>query len=77
MSISTRKFLRDFPAYRERAERGETLLIESREGVKFVFHRIGDAPRPRRVDTPLSREITDRWDVEGPGFEPGEWAMDR
>jgi len=77
MSISTRKFLRDFPAYRERAERGEAVVIESREGVKFVFHRTGAAPRPRRVESPLSREITDRWDVEGPGFEAGEWTMDR
>jgi hypothetical protein len=76
MSISSRTFLRDFPAYREQAERGETVVIESREGVKFVFHRIGDAPRPRRVETPLSRRITDRWDVDGPAFDAGEWGMD-
>ena len=60
MSISTRKCFRIFPVYRDRAERGGTVVIESREGVKFVFPRTGDAPRLRRAETPLSREITER-----------------
>jgi len=77
MSISTRAFLRGFPACRQQAERGESVVIESREGVKFVLHRIGDTPRPRRVLTPLSREITDGSSVDGPAFDPGEWRMDR
>lgn len=75
MSVSTRKFLRYFPAFRERAERGETVLIESRAGVKFVFHRIGDAPRPRRVEVPLPRKITDQWDFETPAAPASEWEM--
>ncbi len=52
--------------FREQAEKGSTVVIESREGVKFVFHRIGAAPRPRRVETPLPREITDKWNVDSP-----------
>jgi hypothetical protein len=77
MGVSTRKFLRDFPAFREQAERGETILIESREGVKFVFHRIGEAPRPRRVETPLPCGITEKWNVESPALEAEDWEMNR
>jgi hypothetical protein len=77
MSVSTRKFLREFPVFREQAERGDTVVIESRDGVKFVFHRIGEAPRPRRVEAPLSREITEKWDVESPALEVEDWEMNR
>jgi hypothetical protein len=77
MSVSTRKFLREFPAFREQAELGETVVIESREGVKFVFHRIGEAPRPRRVEAPLPREVTEKWDLESPALEAEEWEMNR
>lgn len=77
MSVSTRKFLREFPAFREQAERGETIVIESREGMKFVFHRIGEAPRPRRVEVPLSQEITEKWDVESPALGVEDWEMNR
>jgi hypothetical protein len=77
MSVSTRKFLREFPVFREQAERGDTVVIESRDGVKFVFHRIGEAPRPRRVEAPLSREITEKWDVESPALEAEDWEMNR
>jgi hypothetical protein len=77
MSVSTRKFLREFPAFREQAEQGQTIVIESREGVKFVFHRIGDAPRPRRVEAPLPPEITEKWDVESPALEAEDWDMNR
>ena len=75
MSVSTRKFIRDFPVFREQAEKGDTVVIESREGVKFVFHRIGAAPRPRRVETPLPSEITDKWDVDSPATIAAEWEM--
>lgn len=77
MSVSPRKFIRQFPAFRERAEQGEIVVIESRKGVKFVFHRIGDAPRPRRVEAPLPREITDQWEVETSAIEAKEWEMNR
>ena len=77
MSVSTRKFIRDFPLFREQAEKGDTVVIESREGVKFVFHRIGAAPRPRQVETPLPREITDKWDADSPAIAPEEWEMNR
>jgi hypothetical protein len=77
MSVSTRRFLRDFPAFREQAERGETIMIESRKGVKFVFHRIGEAPRLRRVATPLPRGITAKWNVESPALEAEDWEMNR
>jgi hypothetical protein len=77
MSVSTRKFLREFPVFREQAERGDTVVIESREGVKFVFHRIGEVPRPRRVEMPLPREITEKWDVESPALEAEDWEMNR
>ena len=77
MSVSTRKFIRDFPVFREQAEKGGTVVIESREGVKFVFHRIGAAPRPRRVETPLPRRITDKWEADSPATAPDEWEMNR
>ncbi len=77
MSISTRKFIREFPHFRHQAEQGETVLIESRDGKKYVFHQIGDAPRPRRVVSPLPRTITDKWDVDSPGLSPDEWEMNR
>lgn len=77
MNVSTRKFLRDFPQFRQRAERGETVVIESRDGTKFFFHRIGAAPRPRQVKEPLPQEVTDRWDPDGPGVAPDEWEMNR
>ena len=77
MSVSKCKFIRDFPVFREQAEKGGTVVIESREGVKFIFHRIGAAPRPRRVETPLPREITDKWNVDSPASIPGEWEMNR
>lgn len=77
MSVSTRKFIRDFPMFREQAEKGGTVLIESREAVKFVFHLIGVAPRPHRVETPLPRAITEKWDVDSPASAPDEWEMNR
>ncbi len=77
MSVSTRKFIRDFPVFREQAEKGGTVLIESREGVKFVFHLMGVAPRPRRVETPLPRANTDKWDVDSSASAPEEWEMNR
>lgn len=77
MSVSTRKFLRDFPVFRRQAERGETVLIEARDGTKFVFHRVGDAPRPRQTESPLPRTVTDDWDVDGRAFSPDEWEMNR
>jgi hypothetical protein len=77
MSVGTRKFIRDFPLFREQAEKGGTVVIESREGVKFVFHRIGTAPRPRQVETPLRRKIADRWDADSPSSAPEEWEMNR
>lgn len=77
MSVSARKFLREFPVFREQAERGETVVIESREGVKFVFYRIGEAPRPRQVEAPLPREITETWDVESPALKEEDLEINR
>jgi len=77
MSVSTRQFLRDFPVFREQAEKGGTVVIESREGVQFAFHRIGAAPRPRQIETPLPRKITDKWDADSPAISPDEWEMNR
>ena len=77
MIMSTRNFIRNFPVFREHAENGGTVMIESREGVKFVFHRIGAAPHPRRVETALPRKITDKWDADSPATAPGEWEMNR
>ena len=75
MSVSTRRFLREFPAFRERAEQGETVVIESRKGMKFGFHRIGEAPRPRRVEQPLPRKTTDNWNVDSPATNVNDWEM--
>lgn len=77
MSVSTRRFLREFPTFRERAEQGDIVVIESRKGVKFVFRRIGEAPRPRRVESALPKRITDRWQVDKPATAPDEWEMNR
>jgi hypothetical protein len=75
MPVSTRKFIREFPIFREQAEKGQKVVIESRDGMKFVFHRIGAAPRPRRVEKALPLEITDRWDTRSAAISPGEWKM--
>jgi hypothetical protein len=77
MTVSTRKFIRNFPEFRQQAEKGGTVVIESRDGVKFVFHRIGAAPRPRRVEKPLPREITEKWDTDSPATAPDDWKMNR
>jgi hypothetical protein len=77
MPVSARQFLRDFPLFRRQAERGETVVIESRDGARFVFHRIGDAPKPRQVESPLPRTITDKWDVDGAALSPDDWEMNR
>jgi predicted nuclease of predicted toxin-antitoxin system len=65
--------------HEETLRRGALISVkfESREGVKFVFHRIGEAPRPRRVEMPLPREITEKWDVESPALEVEDWEMNR
>ena len=58
MTVSTRKFVRQLSLFRARAQHGEPVLVESRDGAKFIFHRIGASARPRRVDRPLPRSVS-------------------
>lgn len=77
MTVSTREFLRRFPAFRRAAKSGKEIVIESRDGSKFVFHQAGSQPRPRQTQVPLPKEVTDRWQVESRGWPPEEWEMNR
>lgn len=74
MKVSARKFVRQFSRFRERAERGEPVLVESR-GAQFLFHRIGNTSRPRKVEIPLPKSVTERWDLDRSAMEIQEWRM--
>jgi hypothetical protein len=77
MTVSTRKFLRQFALFRERAEQSESIVVQGRDGAKFMFHRVGQSAQPRRVQTPLPKAVTERWDLDAPALEPGDWEMNR
>jgi hypothetical protein len=77
MPVSARLFLRGFARFKRQAEKGETVVIESRDGFKFAFKRIGEMPRPARVRKALPKEITEQWDLDTPGILSDEWEMNR
>jgi hypothetical protein len=75
MTVSTRTFLRNFGAFRKQAERGEVVVIQTREGSKFAFQRTGAKPRPGQVQNPLPKSVTDKWHIESSGAGPEDWEM--
>jgi hypothetical protein len=75
MTVSPRKFVRQFSRFRDQAEHGEPVVIQGRNGTKFLFHRVGQAARPRRAPKPLPASITQQWDLDTPAISPEEWQI--
>jgi hypothetical protein len=75
MKVSTRKFIREFSRFRSQARQGEPVVIEGRDGTRFLFHVIGGAAGPGRCKEALPRSVTDRWDLDSPAIEARDWSM--
>jgi hypothetical protein len=74
MTVTQRKFLREFPAIRRSALAGEKITITSREGVTFQF-TCSTPKRPRKSAIPAPPGATE--DFSASGFEPGDWEITR
>jgi hypothetical protein len=75
MNVSVRKFIREFPLFRDKAQRGETVLVEARGGMKFVFCAIGQLKHPAQSKTPLPQSVTAAWNVEDQALNSNDWEM--
>ena len=75
MKATPRRFIRGFSRFRDQAQQGEPVLIEARNGAKFLFHRVGESARPWRCTEPLPPSITATWDLDRPAIAPQEWKM--
>ena len=69
MNTNVRTFLREFPSFKARARKGETVHINDREG-KFLFTAVGT----RKTLLGAGRgKITFRQDISGPTLREGDW----
>jgi hypothetical protein len=82
VSVTVGEFIRDFPRFRAEAESGKTVLINSEDGARFIFHSLpGGASSGRTLTAPLRarleefRGLKNGWH-DGAGIAPDKEKID-
>jgi hypothetical protein len=73
METNVRTFLREFPRFKARARRGETVKIKDRSG-EFIFSA-SSAPRRQSLLGCLKGRIRIRGDLTRPTSSDSEWGF--